>query len=131
MIEAKSTAKYEDISAGGGASTKFTFNPEMRGLYTGLQTSLRIGNFRINPYAVIFTSSSPICQEVKGEPGGTIPIESFECEGQKGKLHSFATFPAVGLFLGYKSFRINVYSSAVTAPYLTVTSYSGTFGVNF
>jgi hypothetical protein len=135
MLKISSTSKFTPSgSFGGGSSAEFSFNPQFVGLYNGFQLSVRLGKFIVNPYVVMFQEGeSDKCQDISSTGTDTNNnAAAFTCDGQPGKVETYASFLGYGLFLAYKAFRVNVYSNGnLFGSGVDVTSYSASLGIPF
>lgn len=135
MLKISSTSNFTPSGGfGGGSSAEFSFDPQFVGLYSGFQLSVRLGKFVVNPYVVMFQEGdSQKCQSISST--GTNPSNNaaaFTCDGEPGKVETYASFLGYGLFLGYRAFRVNVYSNGnLFGDGVDVTNYSASIGIPF
>ena len=130
-INVTSTSIFETTPAIGSSYAKYHFDPKFYGALQGLQLVARFGAFRVNPYLLYFATANEACQSITSEPGATKPSSELTCGGEPGKLETFGSFPAVGLFLGYGSFRFNVFSFSPAGQIYNIRSYSGSLSYTF
>ncbi len=117
---------------GGGATEGFTFNPTFAGALFGTQVSFRMGSLTINPYALAALDFGDECKDISSDNPNSSWISAMTCNGSAGKVIAHSSFVGYGLFAGYRSFRVNVYSKAdAVNPLIKVTSYSASLGYSW
>jgi hypothetical protein len=118
FIKSKTTS---DIYHSAGV-TSVTVNPDISGYYLGLQFTIRIGEFHINPYVNMLGNPNSQCL-VPSYSGADYPTAQWnKCANGEHGLTTFAVLAGSGINIGYGRFQFGVATQGGTgSPSLKTT----------
>jgi hypothetical protein len=114
-------------------NTTYTLDDTIYGAYGGVQFKWRVDNsLVINPYALYMYELSPKCKKMSVTGGSGFTGLCPDDEITPNLVEMKSSFSGIGLYLGWKSFRLNVYSKAMSDAAFSdikVTNYSVSYTI--
>jgi hypothetical protein len=105
IIQSKTSATFVQNN---GDTTKVTLDPNLQGIYFGLQLMLRFGEFRVNPYMNFLGNPNGTCQ-VPSYEGAAYPTAQYNtCSNGEHGIDTFATTGGSGINVGYGRFQFGI-----------------------
>lgn len=107
FIQSKTSARFDQAD---GTSTKVILNPDLSGIYLGLQAMFRWSEFRLNPYLNVLFSPSQRCV-VPTYEGDPYPVGQYNtCQNGEHGVDTVAFLHGIGINGGYGRFQFGLAS---------------------